>query len=255
MNRHCLLALALALTPALAEAQTVYSYVRSNLDGSEPETIRVWSPDGLHVEVAKMVAPCTDAALVTAEMDRPGGYARSLVGGRLQRDGTQRPVAYLTYNPASGGIEAEVRLPDQTLKASAKVTPGPWHLYDFDLASLTVLGARPAADFAFDMALVWPDAAPEFLSVMGRAEARFIGREQHLGREALKFEVGGPAFKGKGGPLWLDAAGGHVLEARFGVPNHSEYRDFLLTLTGTATVDEAAWRTLLKSHFSGCPLG
>ena len=38
----------------------------------------------------------------------------------------------------------------------------------------------------------------------------------------------------RGGPIWFDAADGHIIEARWGIPNHSEYRDFALRLTGVS---------------------
>ena len=132
----------------------------------------------------------------------------------------------------------------------------PWHLYDYDLASLTITAQyRPdrRADFSFGLPLVLVGADPgRFLSYLGRADARFVRLERHGSRRAFRFEVGGPAFGSRGGPLWFDARDGHILEARWGVPNHSEYRDFRLRLTGVTDGGPAAWRRLLTAHFAGC---
>jgi hypothetical protein len=67
----------------------IYHYQRSNRDGSSPEHIHVFHESSREVEVYKMVERCTNAALVTAELDYELWSATRLVGGRLTRDGTQ----------------------------------------------------------------------------------------------------------------------------------------------------------------------
>ncbi|MGQ0558706.1 MAG: hypothetical protein ACT4OE_03855 [Sphingosinicella sp.] len=235
----------------------IYSYVRSNSDGSEAERIHVFRASLTRVEVTKMRTRCTDAAFVTAELDLAAGQARRLTGGRLLPDAGHRDFAWLEHDRASRQLLARVELPEGTLRLSVGVPDEPWHIYDFDLASLTVTNpyrADPRASFSFGVPLIWPEGdMREALRYLGRADARFAGEEFHLGRRALRFEVGGPAFGDRGGPLWFDAAGGHVLEARFGLPNHPGYRDFRLLLTGISDGGEEAWRRLLTAHFADCP--
>jgi hypothetical protein len=55
------------------------------------------------------------------------------------------------------------------------------------------------------------------------------------------------------GALWLDAAEGYVVEARFAEPNHIGYADFKLTLEAIADGGEAEWRARLASHWQDCP--
>ena len=82
---------------------------------------------------------------------------------------------------------------------SVAVPDTPWHLYDFDLASLTIaaqyrpdrragLQLRPAAGLARRR----PD---DFLRYLGRADLRFVREERHGGRRALRFEAGGPGLR------------------------------------------------------------
>lgn len=73
------------------------------------------------------------------------------------------------------------------------------------------------------------------------------------GRRALRLEAGGPAFGNRGGPIWFDAADGHIIEAAWGIPNHSEHRDFRLRLTRVSDGGEAEWRRLLNAHVDSCP--
>jgi hypothetical protein len=103
------------------------------------------------------------------------------------------------------------------------------------------------------MPLLWPDNGADPLRYMGRADLRFVRTERRNGRRALRFQAGGPAFGNRGGPIWFDAADGHIIEASWGIPNHSEHRDFRLRLTRVSDGGPAEWRRLLSAHFAGCP--
>ena len=234
----------------------IYAYVRSNRDGTEAERVYVYRYARSRIEVAKLRRRCTNAAFVTADLDLPQGQARRLVAGRLRPDAAHEIFGSLEFNAATGRIVARVQTPRGGLGDSVAVPDRPWHLYDFDLASLTITAQyRPdrRADFSFGLPLVTVGEGSSMLSYLGRADLRFIRAERHLGRQAYRFEAGGPAFGNRGGPIWFDAADGHILEARWGIPNHAEYRDFRLRLTGVSDGDLAAWRRLLAAHFEGCP--
>lgn len=234
-------------------AGEIYSYVRSNRDGSEAETIHVYRPRPLYVEVTKMRELCTNAAFVTARL-AASGEAERITGGRLRPGATHEDFAELVYR--DGRVEARLRTPAGELHQSVAVPDRPWHVYDFDFASLT--GAPPAQararrDFSFGVPLIWlGDKPTDFLRYLGRADARFVREERREGRRTLRYELGGPAFEGAlGGPLWLDARDGFVVDAELGRPNHSEYRDFKLRLTGISR-GAAGWKRLLEAHFEGC---
>ena len=252
-----------AATPAAAQASDrigrIYSYVRSDRDGSEAEVIRVFRRSRTEIEVSKMRGRCTNAAYVTATLDIERGYATRLGGGRLLPDAGRQEFAVLTYDPATRRIDARIEPPGGAppIALALAVADTPWHLYDFDLASLTIAAQyRPdrRADYSFGLPLVWPAGGPEgLLRDLGRADLRFVREEMHEGRRALRFEAGGPAFGTRGGPIWFDAAEGHVIEAAWGIPNHSEHRDFRLRLTGISDGGAEEWRRLLAAHYENCP--
>ena len=235
----------------------IYHYLRSNTDGSEPERVSVFHRDATRLEVYKRVAKCTNAALVTAELDSVAPIAVKLTGGRLQPEAKHVEFAWLDYDRATRRITARVAPPGQTPEVKTLTLGGePFHLFDFDLASLTVVTPRlthPRAGFDFEMPLVWLGAGGWTLRNLGRAEAVFEREEAYAGRPALRFRVEGPALAGRGGPLWLDRADGHVLGAAWGVPNHAEYKDFKLELTAIDDGGAAAWTALLRAHYEGCP--
>lgn len=245
------LVLATCAQPAFAQSDQIRHYLRSDQDGSAPEAISVWLRADGSVEVFKRVSPCTNAALVTAEFDRTRGEPRRLVGGRLGRDGTQQPFAWLEHDPASRGIAVRFGAPDAPPVETATLTsPAPWRLYDFDFADWNALAdGPPPARLTFALALIWPEGEP-VLRDLGEAEAVRIGEEVRAGRRAFRYRVSARDFEA--GDLWLDATTGRVIEVAWAAPNHPGYGAYRLVLTGTDD-GEAAWRALLASHWAGCP--
>ena len=235
----------------------IYSYIRSNSDGSEAETIHVFRAATDWVEVTKMRARCTDAAFVTAEFDLARNQARRLVGGRLLPGAGHRDVAVLEHDAERGQVTARIALPGGPLNLTLTAPHQPWMLYDFDLVDLSVMnqlrdGRR--ADLNLGVALFWNDGEPrDALRWLGSASVRFVGEERRDGRPTLRFETQGPAFGERGGPIWFDAADGHIVAADLGLPNHAEYRDYRLRLTRVSDGGPASWRALLAAHFADCP--
>ena len=257
------LALAAALAPQAAAATDgpdrigrIYSYIRSDRDGAEAETIHVFRQSRTHIGVAKMRGRCTNAAYVIADLDLERGYATRLGGGRLRPNAQREEFAVLTYDAAARRLDGRVETPNGPIILTQIVADTPWHIFDFDLASLTITAQyRPnrRADLSFGMPLLWPEDGANPLRYLGRADLRFVRVERPNGRRALRFEAGGPAFGTRGGPIWFDAAEGHILEASWGIPNHSEHRDFRLRLTRVSDGGETEWRRLLSAHFENCP--
>lgn len=235
----------------------IYHYLRSNRDGTLPEHVYVYRASAERLEVYKMVERCADAALVTAWVDPRTGQAALMTGGRLMPEARHEDFATLTFDPNAQRITAEIATDGGMISEQLQVPDTPWHLYDFDLAGLSVqtIGlADRRADFSFGLPLAWnePDETRPLLSYMGRADARYVGEEAYRGTPALRFDVGGPALGERGGPLWIDAERGHVLGAEWGVPNHAPMTDFALRLVDVDDGGAAAWRALLTRHFEGC---
>lgn len=263
MMRTPLVAIALATTSlAVAEPMTttpvgrIFHYLRTNIDGSEPEHVRVFRRDANHIEVYKMVEKCTNAALVTAELNLDEGFASRLVGGRLQPNAQHREFAYLDHDAEYGRLKMRMDLENGSTQEEIDVTDAPFHIFDFDLADFTIFGpalSAPRKTFAHDLVLIWPNEKREpFLRFLGKATFTFKGEEVHDGKRALRFDAGGPAFGGKGGPIWFDKAQGHIIDVEWGIPNHAEYNNFKLKLIDIDDGGEAAWTKVLTAQYAGC---
>lgn len=241
-----------AALPAMLPNGSTLSYTRSNSDGSMPERIYVHIVSPTEVHVTKMVAPCTDAAYVTARFDPATSEATQLVGGRLQKDGTQLPQAWLTLRPDR---TLAVRLGDPNSEPAEihSAPTAPWRMYDFDLAEFALFGPREPKDFKFGLALAWPDGSSPLVRTLGDAQAAFKAIETNGNRPANRFTVTGPAFGNQAGEMLFDAQYGHVIEAHFARPNHTDYTDFLLKLeASTITGGDAAWSDAINAHWQGC---
>jgi hypothetical protein len=228
-------------------------YVRSNQDGSMQERIIVHRESSTRVAVSKQVDRCTNAAYVTADFDLTRGEASGLVGGRLTRELTQQGFATIAADLNNRTIDIDV--PQANIDERLERIGAPWRIYDFDLADISAaMEGRPAprSNFGFFVTLAWPnDNGEPFVQNRGRADATFIGEEERQEHHTVRYDVRGAL----NGSLWLDAANGYVVEARFNEPNHDGYDNFALVLDRVVAGEEGrqAWRDALASHWQGCP--
>lgn len=230
------------------------TYERSNQDGTRPERIDVYRASDTRLEVMKYTARCTQAALVSAELDFDTWSADSVTGGALLPGAQVMEFAFLTHDRDTGQLNTEVRLPDQTLTFETAIPGvGTLHLYDFDLASLTALTpylADPEAGFSTRFVLMWADPANPSVTFLGEQAFAFEGRHEAGGRDVNMYAASGPAL-GEGF-LLLDANEGYIVEASFAEPNHPGYDDFLLRLTGVEDIGAEGWHQHLAAQYAGC---
>lgn len=247
-----MLSLLITASMLVPDPRPVYHYERTNLDGTEEESIYVFVEARDRFAVMKQKSRCTNAAFVTARVDPETGQTQALIGGRLAPDSTQEPFAWLTTD--AKGTSLAVRLGAPDAKPSYEIAIGSrWHLYDFDFADMI---ARPPAealalrDFYFDLPLVLNrDDGFDFRN-LGQVHLKDPVRTRHFGKRAIRYRVSGAAGVGS---MWFDARSGVVVEARLPLANHREYRDFRLRLIHTDYGGEAAWKSVLAAHWRGCP--
>lgn len=247
----CLLAAGCA-TPAASDRTApglFHEYVRSNRDGTLPETIWIYLPSADAVEVVKIVARCTDAAYVTARLRPDGATARSLVAGRLARDGSQRVTGRMRHDAAAGEIRYRIG-EDPVLEGALAGVTGEWHLFDYDFATLIAAahGAWPAGGARrFELIRLMPDATGaltfDTLGIVTLRPAQTV-------EGVTDYHVGGGGLPE--GVLRRDAATGTVLEIASSAKNHAEYRDFRLKHIRSARITREQWRARRASHWTDC---
>lgn len=247
-----------APAPAPDATGMTLSYIRSNQDGTLPERVIVHVVSPTEVHVAKMVSPCTDAAYVTAAFDPVSREAKRLVGGRLTRASTQNPQVFLDFTAATRTLDVRFGDPASAPVETHPAPPTPWRMYDFDLAEFALFGPRDQKDFTFGFAMAWPDGTSPALRILGAVNAKFLYSSDKAEKD--HYRLSGPAFTdpvvgNRGGEMITDAQHGHVIEARFGRPNHTGYDNFMLKLIEATPPPGGAeaWRKALADHWSNCP--
>lgn len=227
----------------------LYEYVRSNRDGSLPETILVYLPSPSEVEVVKIVEPCTDAAYVTARVDLDTGSASKLVAGRLDRDGEQRAVGVMRYDPAHQRIDYELGLQGEA-RGSLEGIGARWHLYDYDFATLVShahfrwpLGESTA----FDLVRLMPteDGSLSF-ERLGAVELHSLSSDEGK----TDYRVAGTGLPE--GRLTRRLFDGAILGISSEERNHLEYSDFALRLVAERVLSPAGWDARRAAHWANC---
>jgi hypothetical protein len=242
------LLLSAAIQPAIAE------YRRANPDESEAERILVYRTTPSQVEVAKLRARCTSAAWVTASVDRSRRTTEWLEAGRLLQNARRAVVGRLERRRNPERLVVSLQTGAGRREESLPIPASAWHLYDFDLASLTaVTEGRPAPRIAisFALPLAW-NGEPPLLRDLGQVTLRPVRVERFLGRSAMRYQAVGTSASFRGGPLWLDRRDGRLLGVRWGTPNHAEYFAFHLSLVKLHPGGASRWRTMLSDHWRGC---
>ncbi len=102
--------------------------------------------------------------------------------------------------------------------------------------------------------MIWPGEHGLFKNY-GQLQARYAAVEPHNGIATIRFDLTVDGSPGSTGTLWVDAHGGHIIEAELGLPNHQEYRDFRLRLERVERGGQRAWDALTRSHNAGCRTG
>jgi hypothetical protein len=245
--------------PNAASAQTdqvgtIYHYERTNQDGSFPEQVSVFYAAKDKVEVYKAREKCTDAAFVRAKLDPESGVAASITGARLLPDAQHFDFAYLTYNETAKELSIRVELPNMpVIEKSTQVEHSPWHLYDFDFASLTIarqFADNPKADFEFGLPLLLADPSlEEPLTYVGTVKATYDAEYAALSH---RFSLSFVGDEGEIGQLIFNPMFGYLELAELNIPNHLGYEDFKLDLLSTQKGGEKGWANFLTNHFAGC---
>lgn len=247
------------LMPNVAQAEmnqvgTIYHYERSNHDGSLPEHIAVYYAARGEVEVYKAQEKCTNAAFVHAKMDPETGVASTITGARLLPDAEHMDFAFLTYDEMAKELSIRVELPNMpVIEKSTKIAHTPWHLYDFDFASLTIahqFAKDPKADFSFGLPLLLADPTLEQpLTDLGTIEAQ---HDESYTAASHRFVLNFAGSEEEVGELIFNPLYGHLEFAKLNMPNHLGYENFKLDLLSTQKAGEKGWHAFLTDHFEGC---
>ena len=239
------------LKPARAPQGQLVNYIKSNLDGSKRLVLSLYFAKPFEVEALKVEGDGRYIARVQAKLDPQtltATWMRSFNG--------------LENGPGKERLQMQLDGQPQQLVASVAgtrmpVAPShlPAHIYNFDLSSLNLtlpLLKNPRADF--EVGIIDPDFAAmrtrfkpnagELQGLFidrGKASFRYLRDEELDGVPTHRFEVGGPAFGGVPGTLWMNAKDRLIERFEHALPDNPDWKSFKLSRISERAMDAAAW--------------
>jgi len=239
-----------AYQPTQGPRNRVVHYLKSNLDGSKRLLLSIHFATPLKLEVLKVEADGQYLALVAAELDaRTLTETRMRSYNRLEQGAPRLQMALKAEGPRRlvAGV-AKAQLPVQ-------LSHLPAHLYNFDLSGFNATLPHlknPRRDF--EVGIIDPDF--DFLKTRfkpeggvqeggfvdrGRASFRYLGEERLDEVPCLKYEVGGPAFQGIQGWLWVNAKDRLIERFEHALPDNPDWQSFRLGRIASRPMDAAGW--------------
>ncbi len=230
---------------------TVYHYVKTNVDGTQPENISLFVASRDRIESFKFHEKGTRAGLVTADIDWKNFIAKKLESWQVSGKDDRKLFATLTYKPAEKAVE--VSIPAMKPEPEfAKIERLPFHLYNFDLASLNVsLPHLADPKGSFTVGIADPTFKPDgpMFAYKGDMNVSFAATEMHNGVKCRRYSASGSGIGGKG-TIWVDDTLGHIVEMEFDVANNPDWKTFKLKLLRTEKMTGDGWQRFIADHFS-----
>jgi hypothetical protein len=235
--------------PDAVETGVVHHYLKTNLDGSHPEHVSLYVAAPDRIEAFKFHPKGERAGLVVATMDWQTSSAKRLESYQVFAGGEKKLFATLDYTPADRMLEMAVP-PAGISGVKIEIKTAPWHLYNFDLASLNVAFRHlvdPKRPFTIGI------ADPVFgetlgIAYKGEATVAYAGDETRGGVAARKYTLTGAPFP-QGVTIWVDAKKGHVVDIESPHADNPDWTSFKLKLEKTEKMSPDAWKAFQKAQF------
>jgi len=126
----------------------------------------------------------------------------------------------------------------------------PYHLYNFDLASLNVtLPHLVDPKRAFTVGIVDPTFKPgPLVAYKAELTVTYQKDEQRNGGETRRYAAEGNGIGGKG-TIWVNKKFGHIEDMEFDIANNPDWRTFKLKLNKTEKMTADQWQQFIVAQF------
>ena len=229
---------------------TVYHYVKTNVDGTKPENISLYVATVDRIESFKFHEKGSRAGLVIADMDWTIFSAKKLESWQVASGDERKLFATLTYRAAEKAVEVSIPQMRPTSEF-AKIEQLPFHLYNFDLASLNLSFphlAVPRGNFTVGIADPTFNADGPMFAYRGELAVRYEKTEIRNGGKCRRYAASGTGIGGKG-TIWVDKKKGYIRDMEFDVANNPDWSTFKLRLIRTEKMSEREWKRFIAAQF------
>lgn len=227
---------------------TVYHYVKSETDGSRPADVSIFLSSETHIEVFKIYPGANATYYVTADMDWSVFSPQALDGYEIYRDGSRKLVMDCRLDKDKN----EYLYTAGADKYSIPIGHYPVHNFNFDLTSLNLsfrFLADPEKDFIAGIHAPTFDLTHFIRFVYaGEADVKYVGNEARNGAPCRKYSIGGGAFGGKAGTIWVNRDGGYVEDMEIPASDNPSWSTFKMKLKDVETMSQDAWNSYVKQQ-------
>jgi len=230
------------------DLHTVYSYQKSNWDGTHSSTIFLYIRDTNMLESFKWSKGDDWATLVSANVDWANFSIRRFENHRIYKDGKRNLFA-----------ELEVTEPRKLffhvadIRDSMILDDEHWQSYDFDFAGLG-FSWRALKDKSGSFSFLIADAGmkdnkPVFEN-KGRVQVDYIGKEFVNGKQCLKYKIDGHGLQNKGGYIWINPDNYMIELYRIALPDEDGFVNGQLKLLKTEKLSPAEWEKFINEKMA-----
>lgn len=230
----------------IADIGTVYHYLKSNLDGSSAASIDFYIAAPDRTESFKIYPGAKargNTDLIIAEYDWEAGSLETLTAHFVYPDGRRVRNAVFTHQADN---RYSLAIAGQNYDLAVGHLPS--FMYNFDLADFNFFFRHLADNRApLSIGIIGLTSGLRFV-YSGTVRVVFSAAESRNGSPGLKYEIGGEAFNGESGAIWVNREGLYFEEIAIGLPNNPSYGSFRFRLTGkTEKVSPDEWDALVLS--------
>ena len=229
----------------------VYHYLKTNINGTNPEhiSIRIAAKD--RIESFKFHPKGTRAGLVIATMDWSIFSVKRLESWQVFKDKEKVLAATLVYLPASK--EVAVALPFMNRPPENVAIPFlPFHVYNFDFASLNFAFphlVNPKKPFKIGVSdPTFKDEGPAF-RYRGEVDVTYVADSIRGGFRCRKYRIDGPGLENKGGFIWINKRTGYFEDAEIQLADNPNWETFKFKLKKVERMNDAEWQSFMKAQF------
>jgi hypothetical protein len=231
-------------------AGTVLHYVKTNIDGSQPEQIAQFVASPNMLEAFKYHPKAPPAGHVIADMDWRTFSAKRLTSWRVLGKDERKLFGTIDFDGKTK--RATVSIPSAKSEAETFAFGRlPVHLYNFDLGSLNFAFphvTNPAGSFVIGITdPTFRENAP-FVEYKGAATVAYQADETRNKVPTRKYRIDGPGLQNRGGFIWVNKQHGWIEDIEIDLPDNPEWKTFKLKLQRVEKMTRAEWDRFIAAQ-------
>ena len=228
------------------DLHTIYTYQKSNWDGSHASSIFLYIGDSGRLQSFKWSRGDEAASLVTADFDWQRFTVKRFQNHRVKRDGSRQLVAEL-WAGAPRKIVFQIGGHRDSMTLAADL----WHSYDFDFAGLGFAWRalkNKKTSFTFWVAdPAMADGKPTFIN-KGEVTVVFLKEDSLQGKTVFRYSINGPGLEHKGGDIWIDPLSWMIEKYQIALPDEEGFVNGQLLLQKTEKLSPEAWQKFILAR-------